>query len=123
MTKRQRIVMIYPMQGFSVRVVRHIPLGLLYVSSNLVKQDYDVKIFDARLAPKRLARKIGGDPHGRNGSCWLFRNVWYAHKKCATNWAFCEKYPRRYSCYLGWAARYLQPDDNFGRTECRFCAG
>ena len=58
MTKRQRIVMIYPMQGFSGVYVRHIPLGLLYASSNLVKQDYDVKIFDARLHPKDWREKL-----------------------------------------------------------------
>ncbi len=43
--------MVYPHQGFGGTLVRHIPLGLLYASIELVKHDFDVKLFDTRTIP------------------------------------------------------------------------
>ena len=45
---KNRVVMIYPYQGFSGTLVKHAPLSLLYASSELVKNGYDVKILDTR---------------------------------------------------------------------------
>jgi len=44
-----RVIMIFPMQGFSGTYVRHAPLSLLYASAGLVKHGYDIKILDTRL--------------------------------------------------------------------------
>ena len=49
---RSRIVMVYPMQGFSGMYVKHMPLSLLYASVEVVKAGYDVAIFDQRLHPE-----------------------------------------------------------------------
>ena len=40
--------MVYPFQGFSGTYVKHAPLALLYASSELVKNGYDVRILDTR---------------------------------------------------------------------------
>lgn len=45
---RNRVVMVYPYQGFSRTYVKHMPLSLLYASSELVKDNFDVKILDTR---------------------------------------------------------------------------
>lgn len=45
---KNRVVMIYPYQGFSGTLVKHMPLSLLYASAELVKHDYDVAILDTR---------------------------------------------------------------------------
>ena len=45
---KKKVLMVYPRQGFGGTFVRHIPLGLLYASVELVKNDFDVEIFDAR---------------------------------------------------------------------------
>lgn len=47
--KRDRIVMVYPNQGFSGTYVKHMPLSLLYASAEVVKAGIDVRIFDQRL--------------------------------------------------------------------------
>jgi radical SAM superfamily enzyme YgiQ (UPF0313 family) len=47
--KRNRIVMIYPYQGFSGTYVKHAPLGLLYSTTEIVKAGYEVDIFDTRV--------------------------------------------------------------------------
>lgn len=49
--KRSRIIMVYPYQGFSGTLVKHMPLGLLYASIGLVKSDFDVRILDTRVLP------------------------------------------------------------------------
>jgi len=46
--KKNRVVMVYPHQGFSGTYVKHMPLSLLYASSELVKDGFDVKILDTR---------------------------------------------------------------------------
>lgn len=46
---RNKIVMVYPNQGFSGTYVKHMPLSLLYASSQVVKAGYPVSIFDQRL--------------------------------------------------------------------------
>ena len=43
------IVMVYPNQGFSGTYVKHMPLSLLYASSQVVKDGHEVRIFDQRL--------------------------------------------------------------------------
>lgn len=48
MTSR-RIIMIYPQQGFSGNYVKHMPLSLLYASTEVVKAGYDVQILDTRV--------------------------------------------------------------------------
>ena len=59
---RHKILLVYPLQGGSGAFVRHIPLGLLYTSAKLVKQDAFVEIFDCRLNPRtwreELANKL-----------------------------------------------------------------
>ena len=47
--KKDRIVMVYPYQGFSGTLVKHMPLSLLYASSELVKTGFEVKILDTRV--------------------------------------------------------------------------
>lgn len=46
---RNRVVMVYPFQGFSGTYTKHMPLSLLYASIELVKADYDVVILDTRV--------------------------------------------------------------------------
>lgn len=46
---RRRVVLVYPFQGFSGTYVKHMPLGLLYAASKLVKDDFEVKILDTRV--------------------------------------------------------------------------
>lgn len=57
-----RIVMLYPAQGFSGTYVRHAPLSLLYASSEVIKAGYDVRVLDTRLHPadwrERLAAML-----------------------------------------------------------------
>jgi len=50
--ERHKVLLVYPLQGGSGAFVRHIPLGLLYTSSKLVKEGVSVEIFDCRLNPK-----------------------------------------------------------------------
>jgi radical SAM superfamily enzyme YgiQ (UPF0313 family) len=61
----QKIVMVYPQQGFSGTYVKHMPLSLLYASSEVVKHGYDVKIVDTRIMTSDwrpvLAREIDAD--------------------------------------------------------------
>lgn len=44
------VVMVYPQQGFSGAYVKHMPLSLLYASSQVVKAGTEVRILDTRLA-------------------------------------------------------------------------
>ena len=44
-----KIIMVYPYQGFSGTYVKHAPLGLLYATSEITKEDYDVDIYDTRV--------------------------------------------------------------------------
>lgn len=46
---RNRIIMIYPKQGFSGVYVKHMPLSVLYASIEIVQAGWDVVIFDQRL--------------------------------------------------------------------------
>ena len=47
---RNEVVMVYPYQGFSGTYVKHMPLALLYASTELVKDpDFNVKILDTRV--------------------------------------------------------------------------
>lgn len=50
MTKN-RVILVYPFQGFSGTYAKHIPLSLLYASVELVKAEYDVEILDTRVTP------------------------------------------------------------------------
>ena len=50
--ERHKVLLVYPLQGGSGAFVRHIPLGLLYTSSKLVKEGVPIEIFDCRLKPK-----------------------------------------------------------------------
>lgn len=56
------VVMVYPRLGFSGSYVQHMPLGLLYASSEIVKHDYEVSLLDTRLVgsdwPTALADQI-----------------------------------------------------------------
>ena len=45
---RRRVIMVYPHLGFSGAFVKHLPLSLLYASSELVKNGFDVRILDTR---------------------------------------------------------------------------
>jgi len=55
---RNRVVMVYPEQGFSGAYVRHTPLGLLYASIELVKNGYDVQLLDTRLCLKDWRERL-----------------------------------------------------------------
>jgi anaerobic magnesium-protoporphyrin IX monomethyl ester cyclase len=63
--KRSRIIMVYPLQGFSGAYVKHTPLSLLYASIGIVKRGVEVAIFDQRLRPNTwredLAEMLGDD--------------------------------------------------------------
>jgi anaerobic magnesium-protoporphyrin IX monomethyl ester cyclase len=50
--EKHKVLLVYPLQGGSGVFVRHIPLGLLYTSTKLVKQGVSVEIFDCRLNPR-----------------------------------------------------------------------
>tara|TARA_Y100000310_G_scaffold286930_1_gene311500 strand:+ start:318 stop:1877 length:1560 start_codon:yes stop_codon:yes gene_type:complete len=56
---------VYPLQGSSGAFVRHIPLGLLYTSAELIKNNEIVEIYDCRLNPrgwpKELQSKINAE--------------------------------------------------------------
>jgi len=64
--KNIKILLIYPKTGFSGNFTKHPPLSLLYASSELVKNGFDVEIFDIRLCvnswegelKKRLTKDI-----------------------------------------------------------------
>ncbi len=47
--QKRKIIMVYPQQGFSGTYVKHMPLSLLYASSEVVKKGYDVRILDTRI--------------------------------------------------------------------------
>lgn len=51
MSKRSRILMVYPPLGMSGTFVRHAPISLLYAASKVVKEGFDVEVYDARLNP------------------------------------------------------------------------
>lgn len=55
---RKKIIMVYPLQGFSSTFVMHAPISLLYASSEIVKAGYEVQILDARLHPHTWKRKL-----------------------------------------------------------------
>lgn len=57
-TKRDKILLVYPLQGGSGSFIRHIPLGLLYTSSKLVKHGVSVEIFDCRLNPREWRKDL-----------------------------------------------------------------
>jgi len=48
MTKN-RVIMVYPFQGFSGTYAKHMPLSLLYSVIDLVKNGYDVQLLDTRI--------------------------------------------------------------------------
>ena len=50
--ERGKVLMVYPKMGFSGEFVKHTPLGLIYASSELVKNGIETEIFDTRLSPK-----------------------------------------------------------------------
>ncbi len=62
---RARVLMVYPLQGFSGLFIRHMPLSLLYASAELVKHGVEVEVFDARLYPatwrEELTRRVTPD--------------------------------------------------------------
>ncbi|KAF0225584.1 MAG: hypothetical protein FD176_270 [Rhodospirillaceae bacterium] len=49
MEQRRTIVLVYPQQGFSGNYVRHMPLSLLYVASEVIKSGWDVRVVDTRV--------------------------------------------------------------------------
>jgi len=49
---RDKILLVYPLQGGSGAFIRHIPLGLLYTSAELIKNNEKVEIYDCRLNPR-----------------------------------------------------------------------
>jgi anaerobic magnesium-protoporphyrin IX monomethyl ester cyclase len=57
---KRRVIMVYPYQGFSGTYVKHMPLSLLYASSELVKKDYDVKILDTRTVQGDWKQSLAG---------------------------------------------------------------
>ena len=48
---KNRVILVYPFQGFSGTYAKHMPLSLLYASVELVKADYEVVILDTRVTP------------------------------------------------------------------------
>lgn len=60
-----RVVLVYPMQGFSGAYVRHAPLSLLYAAIDALKRGYTVDILDTRLCTEdwraRLDALMGPD--------------------------------------------------------------
>ena len=55
---RSKVLMIYPIQGFSGNYARHSPISLLYASIELVKRNAEVIIFDQRLYPDTWQEKL-----------------------------------------------------------------
>ena len=55
---KHKILLVYPLQGGSGAFVRHIPLGLLYTSTKLLKQGVSVEIFDCRLNPRMWQEEL-----------------------------------------------------------------
>ena len=51
MNTRRKILLVYPPLGMSGTFVRHAPISLVYAASLVVKDGYDVEVFDARLNP------------------------------------------------------------------------
>ena len=48
---RNKVIMVYPKMGFTGNFVKHIPLSLLYASSEIVKAGINVELFDVRVFP------------------------------------------------------------------------
>ena len=63
--RRKRTLLVYPLQGGVGAFIRHVPTGLLYTSSSLVKNGEDVELFDCRLHakdwPEKLRLKISSE--------------------------------------------------------------
>ncbi len=47
--KRKKVLMVHPLVGFEGKFVKHIPLGLLYTSKDLVLNGIEVEVFDCRI--------------------------------------------------------------------------
>ena len=64
---KNHVLMIYPKQGFSGTYVKHMPLGLLYASSEIIKTGYDVSLLDMRIIDgdwrAAISKKITGEGH------------------------------------------------------------
>lgn len=62
---KNRVVLVYPFQGFSGTYAKHMPLSLLYAAIGLVKDGYDVQILDTRVCRgdwrEELRRLINDD--------------------------------------------------------------
>jgi anaerobic magnesium-protoporphyrin IX monomethyl ester cyclase len=48
--EKNQVIMVYPKQGLSGTMIRHVPLSLLYASIELVKAGYEVHLVDARVS-------------------------------------------------------------------------
>ncbi len=56
---KNKIIMVYPVQGFSGTFVKHAPISLLYAVAEIVKSaKHEVVIFDARLHPNNWKKKL-----------------------------------------------------------------
>ena len=58
MSKGKKVIMVYPHMGMSGSFILHPPLGLLYASTLLVKNNIEVIIFDARLHGHQWRNKL-----------------------------------------------------------------
>jgi len=62
---RKKIIMVYPKMGLQGNFIKHLPLSLLYASSELVKNGVDVELLDNRIRPgswqEELGKKLGPD--------------------------------------------------------------
>lgn len=58
MRERKRVLLIYPMMGFSGSYVRHLPLSLLYAAVDTIAESFEIDIVDVRLNPDSWQKEI-----------------------------------------------------------------
>jgi radical SAM superfamily enzyme YgiQ (UPF0313 family) len=58
MIGRKKILLLYPLMGFSGSYVRHLPLSLLYAAIMPIAEGFEVEIVDVRLHPDTWRREV-----------------------------------------------------------------
>lgn len=58
MEVRKRILLLYPLMGFSGSYVRHIPLSILYAAIGSIAEGFEIDIVDVRLHPDSWQKEI-----------------------------------------------------------------
>jgi anaerobic magnesium-protoporphyrin IX monomethyl ester cyclase len=57
---RNRVILVYPFQGFSGTYAKHIPLSIIYAATDLVKNGYDVQLLDTRVCKGEWQKDLAG---------------------------------------------------------------